>query len=133
MIAIYFSLENAFGPTAQGYSAELAVNKLLSTGLSTSYYSYASIAAFTGPFAGIGTPLTSLSLVGGGDVLTTGSLPFNGSTNTFTLTQKVVITQTGGSSQVTATLAGVPDGGSTIALLGVSLLGIGVIRRKLMK
>lgn len=133
-IAIYF-VETLFGPTSQAYAAELAVNDLLTPSVSTQYYSYAQIGLFTGVFAGVGSPMTTLSQVGGGNPSTTGTLPFNGAANTFTLIQKVVVTQgSKGKAQITATLTNnVPDGGTTLALLGASLLGLGAVRRKLTK
>ncbi|MEO0018676.1 MAG: motif, partial [Verrucomicrobiota bacterium] len=49
-------------------------------------------------------------------------------------TQKVIINQpSGGSTQVTANLQSVPDGGTTLALLGCSMLGLGGLRRKFSK
>src|SRR6478735_5182218 len=65
-IAIYF-VENGFGPSGTGFSAELTVNDLLSDGLTTTnYYSYASIAAFGGIFSGAGAPMTTLTEIDGG-------------------------------------------------------------------
>lgn len=129
-IAIYFT-EDGYGPTSQGYLAQLSVTSLANSA-TVDYYTYASQAAFD--ITNLGVPMTSQSLGGLGANVDLGTLPFDGSVGTYTLTQRVVISQpNGGSTQLTANLKNVPEGGTTLALLGASLVGVGTIRRKLMK
>ena len=51
----------------------------------------------------------------------------------YSLTQQVVITATGAGTSSFDAEAQVPDGGTTLVLLGGSMLGLGAIRRKLVK
>jgi hypothetical protein len=137
-VAVYFT-ESGFGPTGQSYCAQFSITSLSGTGL-IDYYTYASTTAFDGSLASMAyygglTPMTSSSLSALGATATGGSLPFPGSTTTgFSLTQKVIfnLPASGGSAGVTANLC-VPDGGTTLSLLGCSMLGLGAIRRKLFK
>ena len=51
----------------------------------------------------------------------------------FSITQQVVITHTAAGTSSFDAESQVPDGGTTLALLGGSMLGLGTIRRKLLK
>ena len=136
--ALYF-VEDGFGPTSQSFTARLQLDDLIGNSDATvQYYTYAIAGPFGGPFAGIGTPMTTLSLGAFGSVQAGGVLPFPGNPGPiggYTLVQKIVFTQSTGTSQITATLVNnrVADGGTTVALLGASLLGLGAVRRKMIK
>ena len=133
-LAIYFT-EDLYGPTGPGYHAELTISTGAPATAVVDSYSYATIAAFA-PFVGAGTPMISLGASSLDALSGNGTLAFDGSVPPpFTLTQKVIITKggAGGTVLVTANLTSVPDGGTTMALFGVSLLGLYGARRKFSK
>ncbi len=133
---IYFS-ETGFGPTVgTGYYADLAFNPL-STGASITYDSYSSASntlfALSDLIATMGFATGGAgALIGGGN-----APAYVQSGSPFSLTQKVVVTlaNDGGTFGATANITSVPvpDGGTSVALLGLSLLGLHGIRRKLAK
>ena len=135
-ITFYFA-ESGFGPSSTRFLAELAVISLAPTA-TVSYFTYATMGALESSpgvlILGLGAPMTTQVLGGLGANQANGVLPFAG-TGPYNLIQKVVINQpTGGSTQISANLtSSVPDGGTTLALLGASLLGMGAVRRKLTK
>jgi len=61
------------------------------------------------------------------------SLGLGGLGSLFSLTQQVVLTHSGAGTTSFDAEAQVPDGGTTLALLGSSMLGLGAIRRKFAK
>ena len=88
------------------------------------------------------TALATTTLLGTDGPFGPGAFSQNGHTSVglgglgpnFSLTQQIVITHTGaGTTSFNAESQVVPDGGTTIALLGGSMLGLGAIRRKLIR
>ncbi len=146
--ALYFS-ETFFGPSPSNFFADLTLNPAPgSVGTSVSYTSYASASnqlfqpfGVSSVFGIAGAPATlitnqSFATGVGGFEATTGSA---GATTSaaYSLTQVLKITVAPGSvGTFTATAnlnTRVPDGGSTVALLGLSMLGLHGIRRKFAK
>jgi VPDSG-CTERM motif len=129
-ITIYFA-ESGFGPSSSNFRAELSSSSLADDA-TVSYSTYSTTGAVN--LAALGAAMTSQTIIGGlgagpafGVLTVAGTGPYN-------LIQKLVINQpTGGNVTVTANLRSVPDGGTTLALLGASLLGLGAVRRKMMK
>ena len=90
-----------------------------------------------GEFAKTTLLSTMIPVPGGGGAFASsanGLFP-GGATAPFSLTQEVSITHTAGEqiSSFNAIITPVPDGGTAVMLLGLSLLGISGFRRKLMK
>jgi hypothetical protein len=127
-LTIWFS-DDFFGPTSSGVSASIGGTINNKPGSSLTYKTYAdgSNTLFAETLL-----LTSQSFTSGafsGDA--SGGLPSDPYPAPYSLTQKLVITHAGaGATSFDATLM-VPDGGSTVALLGFALLGIEGLRRKL--
>ena len=76
------------------------------------------------------SPLESMAIHGAGTVSYVGPAgPFTPSNGTWVAT----FNTGGGTFSWSSSAASTPDGGTTMALFGVSLLGLGAIRRKLLK
>jgi hypothetical protein len=83
----------------------------------------------------VGTDLASMTFTGAFDC---GAWAASTSASSFSLTKKIVISHGASSSPNGLYTRGnssvyIPDGGTTLALLGCSMLGLGAIRRKLIK
>lgn len=134
-LTVEFS-EDGFGPT-QGTGGRMAIGGTLGTGASANYDAYADgsnvLFAQTDHFGNLSFgPNTGSSPISfSGDV--SGSAP-GVSSPSYSLTQVVTITHGAGlvSSSFDAALD-VPDGGTTVSLLGLTLLGLGAGRRALRK
>ncbi|HEY5705638.1 MAG TPA: VPDSG-CTERM sorting domain-containing protein [Terrimicrobiaceae bacterium] len=121
-LAILFS-DDSFGPTYDGATASIYGY----TGGSVTYSAYADD---SNVLFGTGTLLTTPGPFGPGNISGAAfgalALPAN-----YSLTQKVVVTHGGwGVTNLIAKLQAVPDGGSTVALLGAVLVGLDGLRRK---
>ncbi len=133
--AIYFS-EVGFGPTTSDFYLDLSFNPTSGPVASVTYEAYSS--ASNTLFARsdmIGTLNLNTDLVD--SAFTNGTAPSYTTTGApYSLTQKLVITLGGETSfRATADLSSVsvPDGGASLALLGLSLIGLHGVRRKFAK
>jgi hypothetical protein len=129
-LTITFS-DNGFGPTSGNFQAILSGHLVAGTGQNVTYNTYYDAGNVTGATT---TPLTSSGAVPPPNYNSTvGGGPVNQSL--YSLTQVVTIggagTGAGGSYSLDASLAGVPDGGTTVMLLGAALSGLALLRRKL--
>lgn len=127
-LTIWFS-DDFFGPTSGSLIANIG-------GTTVGSVTYSTLLN-TGNVLFQGTQVTSEvynATSAGADTPYSGAASGPGTASyAFSLTQKIVINHTTtGLSSGDATL-NIPDGGTTLALLGGSLLGLGVIRRKLVK
>jgi hypothetical protein len=132
--AIYFS-DTGFGPSHLSYFQDISFNPLNAPGASVTYEAYASLSNALFATTDLLASQAIVSDLGGyvsgtnpAPAYVTGAAPFS-------LTQKVIITigGAGGTFGATANLKAVPDGGTSAALLGLSLLGLHGIRRKFAK
>jgi hypothetical protein len=121
-LTILFS-DTGFGPSAGG--ADASIGGTLAPGGSLTYSTYADS---TDTLFGTDTPLTS-------QVFTT--TPFSGSSyaqltesGPYALTLDLNLTEGGGATTSFDASFAVPDGASTVALLGLVLVGIEALRRK---
>ena len=121
-----------FGPSFASFLADLTVN---ATGTSSAFSVIFDtfLSAANTPFALttlITTQSTNVNLVaaqvaGGSGLALAGP---------FSITQRIRLTTTGaGSYAISGDLNSVPDGGATISLMGLTLLGLHTVRRKMAK
>ena len=133
-----YLFDSGFGPTSSSYLATITGHVISGTGGTVTFNTYYNLNNTV--------PTLSGALVSGGTTssLTTLTLPasiYNGSAsaspgnlaNPFSLVEVVSI-GTGGlqtAYSLDASITGVPDGGTTIMLLGAALSGLALLRRKL--
>jgi hypothetical protein len=130
-LTISFS-DNGFGPSPSSFQAQLSGHLVSGVGQNVLYNTYVDAGNVTSATttllttSGSLTPPTYASLVGG----TAGSLAL------YSITQVLTINGTptgtaGGSYSLDGSLTGVPDGGTTVMLLGAALSGLALLRRKM--
>jgi hypothetical protein len=122
-LTIWYS-ETGFGPATAGSGAFATFGGTSAPGATLTYESYFGTTLFDEA-----NSLTSLSFSGAAaNLQDAASLPQPA--DDYSLTQKVTITHLGAgqSSSFNATL-NVPDGGTTLSLLGLAMLGIAGVRR----
>jgi hypothetical protein len=127
-LTIWFS-DDFFGPTSQSMDASIGGTINLAPGSTLNYTTYAS---GTNALFAETSPLTSQSFTAGsfsGDA--SGSFPTSPFPAPYSLTQKVEINHSAQGSTSFNASQQVPDGGTTVALLGFALLGVEGLRRKL--
>ena len=133
-----YLFDNGFGPTSGSYLAAITGHVITGSGATVTFNTYYNL--------NNSVPTLSGATVTGGTTssLTTLTLPasiYNGSAsaspgnlaNPFSLVEVVSI-GTGGlqtAYSLDASITGVPDGGTTIMLLGAALSGLAFLRRKL--
>ncbi len=125
-LVITFS-DISYGPTNGALQLKLSGNDIsgnqtvsmsLYGGNSNSLFDESHLLGSVGPLGGNGSTFAG-SLVGG--VVNSGS---------YSLTETVTILGVGHTS-LDASISSVPDGGSTVAMLGLALVGVGCVRQKL--
>ena len=126
-LVITFS-ETGFGPTSGSFLAQLSGHLISGSGQNVTYSSfYRTDNALQPP---VGTLLTTTGALPGPNystAVTSGSLSLG---NPYSLAQQVTIVSGGGASySLDASLVTVPDGGTTVMLLGSVLAAFGVARR----
>jgi hypothetical protein len=126
-LTITFS-DVGFGPTPS-FVAILSGHVVAGTGANVTYNTYYdnlnTLAALTTPLTASGTlpGPTYASTVGGGAIAAN-----------YSLTQVITVngsTTAGASYSLDGSLTGVPDGGTTVMLLGAALSGLALLRRKI--
>jgi hypothetical protein len=128
--------DNSFGPLNGSLAAHLTGNIVqgpASTVQFQTYYSAANGLSAGGTLAGV--VYTDSGLVAANGLGSYLSGPLTGASigsSAFGLTEVINITSSpGGSYSLDASLQGVPDGGTTVLLLGAALSGLAFLRRKL--
>ena len=126
--------DNAFGPFNNKIGATLSGHVVSGTGstvLYNTYYDPANGVSTGGTIAGGPTPYTTSGLLAPSTYSSfQGGATINNSA--FGLTELLTITSVpGGSYSLDASLSGVPDGGTTVMLLGAALSGLAILRRKM--
>ena len=126
--------DNAFGPFNSAIGAKLTGQVVSGTGstvLYKTYYDTANTVSAGGTINGTATQYTTSGLLAAPIYFST----VNGATinnSAFALTELLTITSVpGGSYSLDASLSGVPDGGTTVMLLGAALSGLAILRRKM--
>jgi hypothetical protein len=125
--------DNAFGPFNAQIQAQLSGHVVTGTGSTVLYNTYYDSA--NGPVSASGT-------IAGLQYTTSGLLApptyanvqngVNINNSAFGLTELLTITSVpGGSYSLDASLNGIPDGGTTVMLLGAALSGLAILRRKM--
>ena len=121
-----------FGPAAGSLQAIMSGHVSAGTGQPVSYntfYSSLNAGALTTALTASG----SLAPPNYNSIVTGAVIP--GGLNPYSITQVVTIggagTGPGGSYTLDASLSGVPDGGTTVMLLGAALSGLALLRRKM--
>lgn len=125
-LTVEFS-EIGFGPMAAGLNYELAID-----GATEGTVACTTLVDVTNGLFGFpgGTSIGSQTFSGGAYAWEIGA---PGTTSSpFSLTKRVTITHLSGAIRTSTgeSQLAVPDGGATVALFGVSLLGLGALRRK---
>jgi hypothetical protein len=125
-LTILFSA-NGFGPTSSTFLSQIGGTVNNTPGSSLTY------TAFDDPGGTLFAETHSLSSQGPyGPGAFSGTASSSLSLASYSLTQQVVITSASAhSSSFDATLTSLPDGGWTVALLGISLAGVEFMRRKM--
>jgi hypothetical protein len=127
--------DNAFGPFNSKLGAQLSGHVVTGTGSTVLYNTYYDAAngpvSTGGTIAGGPTPYTTSGLLAPSTYSSfQGGATINNSA--FGLTELLTITSVpGGSYSLDASLSGVPDGGTTVMLLGAALSGLAILRRKM--
>ncbi len=130
-LTITFS-DNSFGPAPSAFQTQMSGHVVSGTGQNVTYNTYVSAANVVGAqttlltASGIMAPPTYSSVKTG----SVGTLALYSITQVVTINGTPVGT-TGGSYSLDASLTGVPDGGTTVMLLGAALSGLAFLRRKL--
>lgn len=132
-LTVWFS-ETGFGPSSLGAVAELKPNNTSGT-VTYATYQDTGDALFGSavPPAAPGTLITTTPALGPGAVSDVRSGALSSGAAFYSLTQAITISHGAGNALTTnvdATLA-VPDGGMTIALLGLAMIGLEGLRRRL--
>jgi hypothetical protein len=126
--------DNAFGPFNSAIGAKLTGQVVSGTGSTVLYNTYYDAANSPAGSTG-GTIVGSLYTTSGLLAAPTYFNSVNGATinnSAFGLTELLTITSVpGGSYSLDASLSGVPDGGTTVMLLGAALSGLAILRRKM--
>ena len=125
-LTITFS-DVGFGPTAS-FAAILSGHVIAGTGANVTYNTFYDALNSGNPVTSLTTSgtlpgPTYASTVGGGAIAAN-----------YSLTQVLTVngsTSAGGSYSLDASLVGVPDGGTTVMLLGAALSGLALLRRKI--
>lgn len=130
-LRIEFS-ETGFGP-APGNSGKMTFEATLLDGATATFDAYSdngnALVTQTEHFGQIG-----LTAPGGGGAVSGNLTGTNALGNPFSITQVVELNHnSGGTSEFDASIKVVPDGGTTVSLLGLTLLGLGFGRRALRK
>ena len=128
--------DNAFGPFNADIQAQLSGHVVSGTGATVQYDTYYSAAnglSTGGALAGslyTTSGLVAPSLATKGYASVQNGVNINNSA--FGVTELLTITSApGGSYSLDASLNGVPDGGTTVMLLGAALSGLAILRRKM--
>ena len=127
--------DNAFGPFNSKLGAQLSGHVVTGTGSTVLYNTYYDAAngpvSTGGTIAGGPTPYTTSGLLAPSTYSSfQGGATINNSA--FGLTELLTITSVpGGSYSLDASLSGIPDGGTTVMLLGAALSGLAILRRKM--
>ena len=126
--------DNAFGPFNSAIGAKLTGQVVSGTGSTVLYNTYYDAANSPAGSTG-GTIVGSLYTTSGLLAAPTYFNSVNGATinnSAFGLTELLTITSVpGGSYSLDASLSGIPDGGTTVMLLGAALSGLAILRRKM--
>jgi hypothetical protein len=124
--------DNAFGPFNGGIGAQLSGHVVTGTGstvLYNTYFDAANAVSTGGTIAGLQYTTSGLLAPPTYASVQNGAIINN---SAFGLTELLTITSVpGGSYSLDASLSGIPDGGTTVMLLGAALSGLAILRRKM--
>ena len=131
-LSVWFS-DDGFGPLAAGkdFVVDTSLTSLANGSVTWSTYGDVGNTIFGNDLLHAQSSLTTSVAVPSGQ---TQHAPAGGPIAApYSLTAKIMITHTAAGSSNPDMVLHTPDGGTTLALLGGSLLGLGAIRRKLVK
>jgi hypothetical protein len=130
-LVIKFS-DNGFGPTAGNFQGVLSGHVVSGTGQPVTYNTYYDAGDITGATTTLLTTLGPLPGPGYNGAATGG--PVNQALYSISQVLTIGVNAVGtpgGSYSLDASLASVPDGGTTVMLLGAALSGLALLRRKI--
>ena len=124
--------DNAFGPFNADIQAQLSGHVVSGTGATVQYDTYYSAANGLSTGGALAGSVYTTSGLLAAPTYANAQNGVNINNSAFGLTELLTITSApGGSYSLDASLQGIPDGGTTVMLLGAALSGLAILRRKM--